>query len=149
MKPSAKLIKAVAKVNKFSLSDLHAWSKFLRSLPIFSAGFTSNEELRYDSEDGLVLDCENEDPENIFTLHLDIEPFTSGQYALLSVEFFLGNRAVIAKTTFNKDLPKYLEKTQAEETIFGFAGTWEEVSLKLIRLSHIVGSQIPPAPTTE
>ena len=140
-KPSKKLLKKAGLLEqKDKDSTALLWLRLFNFIRVAGAHFTSYEHLAETFIDGHILAdwCSSEKKGIKFNLVLNLNNEES-HFTDLSVQFFANDKAEISKDVFQGKIPKFLKGN----SIFGFKGTWEEVTEKIIELNSLMGYEFP------
>ncbi|MEI6316525.1 MAG: hypothetical protein WCO65_02260 [bacterium] len=142
MGPSDKVTKTP--VVRISNGDTKEWIKFIAFLPITQKIWT-NVPVSDEDSNGCVEDEQPSDRKrgNKFNVHLALEPKYDDidLIPMVSAWYNTGDKARITDQSYSST--PLTDELEARTDIFGFEGTWEEVTLKLIELNNIVFSSIP------
>ena len=142
MKPSDKVIKAP--IVRFTIEDLKEWVEFIAYLPITQKIWTNIPDIKIKG-DAIVEDESESDRKrgNKFNVHLALEPEYNDidLIPMIAVWYNNNDRAHIESNSYSST--PLTDELEARTDIFGFEGSWEEVTLKLIELNNIVNSSVP------
>ena len=142
MKPSNKVTKAP--VIRVSEGDVNEWVNFLAYLPITQKIWTTVL-IQEKNRNGCVEDESESDRKrgNKFNVHLALEPEYNDfdLIPMVSAWYNTDNKACIRDHSFSST--PLTDELGARTDIFGFEGTWEEVTLKLVELNNLVFNSTP------
>ena len=142
MKPSNKVTNAP--VIRVSKGNVNEWVNFLAYLPITQKIWTTVP-IQEENRNGCVED-ESESGRvkgNKFNVHLALEPEYNDIDLIPMISAWYNNGYKARITDHSYSSTPLTDELGARTDIFGFKGTWEEVTLKLIELNNIVFSSIP------
>jgi len=141
MEPSQELEKQVAEANVVTVETLRKWADLFAKIPsvqFFWMSFKADE-----NDEVFAIYMEDDSPsylDNLFCIHMDLSPLSDNGDNIASINFRQGNVAIIEDDNQGRLTNPSLEKIG----FFGFQGTWEEVTRKIIEGNNIVTQPAPP-----